>query len=154
MSLKNAIKMINIQKSYLVYISYIGPFCPLQSNLDIFGPFSPFCPLKFYSVQFGPFGLHWSYSVHVDPVLSTLVRWYAQDPAWFKGAGLWLEFTNTVRVLEICCHPTPPHPNPPWSICWVQPVKRSRRTQLSYRMYNSTISLKTGLIWIALFKWT
>ena len=68
--------MINIQKSYLVHISYIGPFCPLQSNLDIFGPFSPFCPLKFYSVQFGPFGFIQSTSVHsvyIGPIRSTLI---------------------------------------------------------------------------------
>ena len=87
-----------------------GHIRSIQSILSTKVLFSPIRSIWFYSVHFGPFGLYWSYSVHVDPVLSTLVRWYAQDPAWFKGAGLWLEFTNTVRVLEICCHPTPPQP--------------------------------------------
>ena len=71
MSPKNAIKVINIQKSYSIQIGSIQSICPLLSNVVLFSSFSP---LKFYSVQFDPlsciqstldlFGLHWSYSVH------------------------------------------------------------------------------------------
>ena len=71
MSPKNAIKVINIQKSYSIQIGSIQSICPLLSNVVLF---SSFGPLKLYSVQFGPlsliqstldlFSLHWSYSVH------------------------------------------------------------------------------------------
>ena len=71
MSPKNAIKVINIKKSYSIQIGSIQSICPLLSNVVLF---SSFGPLKFYSVQFGPisliqstldlFSLHWSYSVH------------------------------------------------------------------------------------------
>ena len=98
MSQKNAIKMINIQKSHSVPFY---PFCPLRSTLVLFGLrwsywvpsyfihfspiwstliiFSPFSPLWFYSVKIDhiwsilstsvKFSQHWSYSVH----MSTLV---------------------------------------------------------------------------------
>ena len=102
-SLKNAIKMINIQKYYLVHIGSI------QSNLFHLVLFSLFYPLKFYSVQFdrssqsyssvnfssiqsvhivsiwstlvlfGPFSLLWSYSMHFVYFDSI---WSYFDPHW------------------------------------------------------------------------
>ena len=55
MSPKNAIKKINIQKSYLVHFGFV------QSTLVLFGLVSPLDPILFTSVLFGP---HWFYSVH------------------------------------------------------------------------------------------
>ena len=82
MSPKNAIKIINIQKSYSVHFGSIHfVFDPIWSYLVLF---SPFYPLKFNSVQFdlikstlvqfGPFSPHLLYSVHIGPILSTSVH--------------------------------------------------------------------------------
>ena len=72
--LKNAIKMINIQKYYLVHIGSI------QSNLFHLVLFSLFYPLKFYSVQFNRSSRSYSsvnfssiQSVHIVSIWSTLV---------------------------------------------------------------------------------
>ena len=58
MSHKNAIKMINIQKSYLVHLGPIQStlfhnvhFGSIQSTLVLF---SPLCPLRLYLVDMGP----------------------------------------------------------------------------------------------------
>ena len=64
MSPKNAMKIINIQKSYSVYIGSIW------SNLI---QFSPLCLLKLYSVHSVLFNPHWLYSVHIRPILSISV---------------------------------------------------------------------------------
>ena len=55
MSPKNAIKKINIQKSYLVHFGFV------QSTLVLFGLVSPLDLILSTSVLFGP---HWFYSVH------------------------------------------------------------------------------------------
>ena len=72
--LKNAIKMINIQKYYLVHIGSI------QSNLFHLVLFSLFYLLKFYSVQFDRSSQSYSsvnfssiQSVHIVSIWSTLV---------------------------------------------------------------------------------
>ena len=81
MSPKNAIKIINIQKSYSVHIGSIQSimFSSIQFGLirSYSVLFSPFYPPKFYlvyfvpfnliqstSLLFGPFGPHLFYSVH------------------------------------------------------------------------------------------
>ena len=61
MSPKNAIKMINIQKYYLVHV---GPFCPLwfySIHIVLFG----LSPIQSTLVLFGPIC---SYSVHIGPL--------------------------------------------------------------------------------------
>ena len=90
MSSKNAIKIINIQKSYSVHIGSIWfilsssvQFCPIRSIWSylvhyvhqssiiysvLFSPHWPYLvhigPSWFTEVIFGPFCLLWSYSVH------------------------------------------------------------------------------------------
>ena len=61
MSPKNAIKMINIQKSYLVHVG------PILSNLSSLIHFS------YIISTFVLVGPHWSYSVHFSPIQFTLV---------------------------------------------------------------------------------
>ena len=61
MSPKNAIKMIIIQKSYLVNVGHI---------LSILSSLIHFSSIIFTSVLVGP---HWSYFVHFSPIQSTLV---------------------------------------------------------------------------------
>ena len=103
MSPKNAIKIINIQKSYLVHFFLFGPlwfylvnlgpiwsipstlvlFFALQFYSDHIGPIQSICPLRYYSVDIGPiqstlvlFGPTWSYSflfVPIQSIMSTLV---------------------------------------------------------------------------------
>ena len=92
MSPKNAIKVINIQKSYSIQIGSIQSICPLLSNVVLFSSFSP---LKFYSVQFDPlsciqstldlFGPYQSYSVHLvhfDLLQSYLSHSVHIGPIW------------------------------------------------------------------------
>ena len=103
MSIKNAIKMINIQKSYSVHIVLFSPIWSilsslfhigsLRSTLVLFGlhwsysnhQFSPFKPLWSTSDLFGPYGLLWSYSAHsIDfgSIRSTLVLFSPSCPFW------------------------------------------------------------------------
>ena len=97
MSPRNAIKMINIQKSYLVHF---GPIRSIFSSsvhfgstwstfvlLGLIGPnwsysflFSPirftlviFSPLWFYSVHIGPISFILSTSVDIGPIQSTMI---------------------------------------------------------------------------------
>ena len=109
MSPTNAIKMINIQKSYSVYfgcnqsilsssvhfgficlwLSYwvhIGPilyFSPIQSTLVIFSPFSPLRSYSIHSILFGPFYPLWSYIVNIGPIQSTMVMFGSLCPIRF-----------------------------------------------------------------------
>ena len=86
MSPKNAIKIINIQKSYLVHIGSIwsimsttvhkaitSPFDPIQSILSTKVLFGLFGLLQSTSVLLGPFSPHWSYFVHFSSIQSKLV---------------------------------------------------------------------------------
>ena len=71
MSPKNAIKIINIQKSYSVHIGSIQSimFSSIQFGLiqSYSVLFSPCYPLKFYLVYFGPFNLIQSTSLLFGP---------------------------------------------------------------------------------------
>ena len=82
-SLKNAIKMINIQKYYLVHIGFI------QSDLFHLVLFSLFYPLKFYSVQFDQSSRSYLLvnfssiqSVHIVSIWSTLVLFSPFSLLW------------------------------------------------------------------------
>ena len=70
MSPKNAIKMINIQKSYLVHVG------PILSNLSSLIHFSS---ITSTFVLVGP---HWSYFVHFSPISFTLVMFGPFCPSW------------------------------------------------------------------------
>ena len=86
MSPKNAIKIINIQKIYLVHIGSIQSimyasvqFGPIRSMrpLSVHSVlFSPFCPIKFYSVHsvfFNPLQSYSAHSIHIGLILSISV---------------------------------------------------------------------------------
>ena len=94
MTPKNAIKLINIQKSHSVHIGstrsnlvhtvVINPFGPIQSTLStkvLFGPFRS---------TLASFGSHWSYYVHLGPfhigpissILPTFVLFSPFCPLW------------------------------------------------------------------------
>ena len=87
MSPKNAIKIINIQKSYLVHFFLFGPLWFYLVNLapiwSIPSTLVLFFPLQFYSDHIGPiqstlvlFSPTWSYSflfVPIQSIMSTLV---------------------------------------------------------------------------------
>ena len=97
MSPKNEIKMINIQKYYLLNFGPIRStlvlFGPLWSNLLYNGPnvFTSvlFSPLWSYSILFGSirstfflFGLYWSSCIHFSPIRSTLVLFIPNYLPW------------------------------------------------------------------------
>ena len=103
MSPKNAIKMINIQKSYSVHIgsiqsilSFLVQFGPIRSysihfnaNQSIWSALALFGSHWSYSVHFGPFCPLWSYSVCISSIRSilfTLVLFlvlFGLCPLWF-----------------------------------------------------------------------
>ena len=77
MSTRNAIKMINIQKSYLVHFSPIRSifsssvhFGSIWSTFVLLGPIGPNWSYSFLLVLFGS---HWSYSIHFGSIRSILV---------------------------------------------------------------------------------
>ena len=73
MSPKNAIKMINIQKSYSVHIVSIWSH---QSSSVQFGPIGSYLVhfVHYSCIQSNyPFSPYWLYSVHICPILSTSV---------------------------------------------------------------------------------
>ena len=107
MSPKNAIKMINIQKFYLVHIGsirsimsssvWLGPIWSIWSYLVHFVLSTKvlFSPIQSYSIHFSLtqsiqstldlFDPHWSYSIHFSPIrsiLSTLVLFGPFYPLW------------------------------------------------------------------------
>ena len=73
---KNAIKIINIQNSYLVHT---GSIRSIMSTLVLFSPYGPNRSIPFYlvnSIHQSSIQFTWSYSVHlvhIDPILSTSV---------------------------------------------------------------------------------
>ena len=125
MSIKNAIKMINIQKSYSVHIVLFSPICSilsslfhigsLRSTLVLFGLhwsysnhlFSPFNPLWSTSDLFGPYGLLWSYSAHsIDfgSIRSTLVLFSPSCPLWSYLVHFSPIWSNLVLFDPICSY--------------------------------------------------
>ena len=62
--------MINIQKSLLVQIGFIWSILSSSVYTILIGPFGPIQSILSTKVLFCP---HWLYSVHIGPILSTLV---------------------------------------------------------------------------------
>ena len=83
MSPKNAIKMINIQKSYSVHLVlfdphwfclvYVGLIGSIRSTLILLYPFKSYSIHICYIIIFNPFSPPWLYLVHIGPIQSTLL---------------------------------------------------------------------------------
>ena len=98
MSFKNEIKMINIQKLYLVHIG------PILSTSFIFGPF---CLLWLYSVDIGPI---WSTLVLFNPIrfylfLSSLLQSYSVHLGSIQSTLF--PFGPLHSIWSICVHYDP-----------------------------------------------
>ena len=96
MSPKNAIKMINIQKYYLVHIG------PIRSTLV-------FCPLWFYSVHLVLFGPICSYSVYIGPLCPIQFTLVPFGPPCSHSI-LFCPFGALCSIWSICIHFSPFRP--------------------------------------------
>ena len=82
MSLKNAIKMIHVKKSYSIHFGHIQSILSSSSSIH-------FGSIQSTLILFGQFSPHWSYFVHSSFIWSTLVifgpfQFYSVDggPIW------------------------------------------------------------------------
>ena len=118
MSPKNAIKMINIQKSYSVHfvlfnphsfcLVYVGPTGSISSTLIQLYPIMSYLIHICYIIIFNPFSPPWLYLVHIGPIQSTLLTSVLFSPLhsllfYLVDSGpIWSTMALFVPIQSLC----------------------------------------------------